>query len=975
MSNPNRPRRTDWHVSSDAAEAPTSFGSFNSEPTSPGSTVPFTDAPTSPMGGGFFSDAPSDFFHQDHSPVADVDDNDGVVLEDAVPEVDYGAPAHGDDLEDEEDDGEDLLGDDMEQDYRVNPELDKYEGRGIDDTNYGEMDIGQRRLADAENRKRARDRRRADRLAAGLGDDAFNEDGLGEDDGDFDSDDPDAEGFHERELRRRRIEDDSMATAHRAMQVQAGFDEEEAMKDVSLDNLDDMRGYAPREWVQLQATRNAIRKAFQAFISSYLDEFATSVYAHRIKEMCNANRESFDVSWQHLYHKSPVLAQFLGLAPTEMLAIFDEVALEFTLTMFPHYHQIHPEVHVRISDVPVIDKLRDLRHNQLNHLVRVSGVVTRRTNVLPQLRYVKFDCAKCTAVLGPYYQSGDGDEITIARCPECESKGPFTVNMEQTAYRNFQKITIQESPGTVPAGRLPRHKDVILLRDLIDSARPGDEVEVIGIYRNNFDAALHARNGFPVFQTIIEANNVIRRMDHLMAYNLTDEDRRQIRQLAQDERIGDRIAKSIAPGIFGHENIKQALALSLFGGVEKNVDGKHRIRGDINVLMLGDPGTAKSQFLKYVERTSHRAVYATGQGASAVGLTAAVQKDPVTREWTLQGGALVLADRGVCLIDEFDKMNDADRTSIHEAMEQQSISISKAGIVTSLNARCAVIAAANPIKGKYDSSLPFGQNVDLTEPILSRFDILCVVRDTVDPVLDGKLARFVVDSHLRYHPEFVAGTDEVDSFQLNADGTVSSVSAAGVDEDLLDNETLRKYIMFARQNVRPRLRSADEDRIAHLYAALRRESAHTDSIPVTVRLIESIIRMSEARARMFLRDVVRSDDVNVAIRMCVESFVSAQKHSVGRQMRRAFARFLSFGYESTELLAFLLSSAIREEYSFQQHRLAGADVSVLELRAEDFESKAREYDIHDLRDFYASKSFAAQNCEYDAERQLIIVKL
>ena len=191
----------------------------------------------------------------------------------------------------------------------------------------------------------------------------------------------------------------------------------------------------------------------------------------------------------------------------------------------------------------------------------------------------------------------------------------------------------------------------------------------------------------------------------------------------------------------------------MFGGVPKNPQQKHKLRGDINVLLLGDPGTAKSQFLKYVEKTSHRAIYTTGQGASAVGLTASVRKDPITREWTLEGGALVLADKGICLIDEFDKMNDADRTSIHEAMEQQSISISKAGIVTTLQARCSVIAAANPIYGHYNPQVSFSSNVDLTEPILSRFDVLCVVKDRVDVVTDEMLANFVIGSHMKNHPE------------------------------------------------------------------------------------------------------------------------------------------------------------------------------------------------------------------------------
>lgn len=235
----------------------------------------------------------------------------------------------------------------------------------------------------------------------------------------------------------------------------------------------------------------------------------------------------------------------------------------------------------------------------------------------------------------------------------------------------------------------------------------------------------------------------------------------------------------------------------------KDIQGKHRLRGDINVLLLGDPGTAKSQFLKYVEKTAHRTMYTTGQGASAVGLTASVRKDPVTREWTLEGGALVLADRGHCLIDEFDKMNDQDRTSIHEAMEQQSISVSKAGIVTTLQARCSVIAAANPIRGRYDPSRPFGQNVDLTEPIMSRFDILCVVRDTVDIVRDELLAEFVINSHTKSHP---SGND------------------AQTSDDIIPQDLLRKYIAYAREHTVPRLNWLDQDKVANLYSELRRES-------------------------------------------------------------------------------------------------------------------------------------------------------
>lgn len=530
----------------------------------------------------------------------------------------------------------------------------------------------------------------------------------------------------------------------------------------------------------------------------------------------------------------------------------------------------------------------------------------------------------------------------------------------KTVYRNYQKMTLQESPGSVPPGRLPRHREVILLWDLIDTAKPGEEIvsiiyrrvnvvlrmaqEVTGIYRNNFDASLNAKNGFPVFSTVLEANHINKKEDQFAAFRLTEEDEKEIRTLAKDDRIRKRIIKSIAPSIYGHEDIKTALALSLFGGVPKDINRKHRIRGDINVLLLGDPGTAKSQFLKYVEKTAHRSVFATGQGASAVGLTASVRKDPVTREWTLEGGALVLADKGTCLIDEFDKMNDADRTSIHEAMEQQSISISKAGIVTTLQARCAIIAAANPIRGRYNPTIPFQQNVELTEPILSRFDVLCVVKDAVDPVQDELLARFVVGSHLRSHPKFDAAQDEIEvGTTLDADVRLS-LSLLCIrflsPLQIISQDLLRKYIMYAREKIRPKLYDLDQEKLARLFSDLRRESLATGSFPITVRHLESMIRMAEASAKMALREYVRADDIDLAISVAVGSFVSAQKMSIKRTLERVsrravrrdcraglltvlwcgqgFRKYLTQARDHEELLAFVLGQIVKEKARFYQ---------------------------------------------------------
>ena len=484
---------------------------------------------------------------------------------------------------------------------------------------------------------------------------------LPSDDATEDADDEDAD----RPARRRRIE--------RAQGGGGGGDpaalgpaptagtETEDLPDLGVD-LDNARG-PPREYLAQEPVRRAVASQFRAFLRDFTDASGDRVYRGRLRDMCASNGQSLEVSYTHLCTMMPTVAVWVADAPSALLDVLHGAAFEAALAEFPEYGAIHRQVFVRIADLPIHDAIRDLRQYHLGKLVRIAGVATRRTCVYPMLQLVKYDCLKCRYLLGPFVQTDDGGEIKLGSCPQCQSKGPFAVNSAETVYQNFQKITVQEAPGSVPAGRLPRQKDVVLRHDLIDAARPGELVDVTGVYAHAYDVSLNARHGFPVFTTLLEANHVVRREDEAGAggVRLTDDDRAECERLARDPRIGARVAAAVAPSIYGHADIKQGLALAMFGGQEKTRGTAHRLRGDINVLLLGDPGTAKSQFLKYVEAVAPRAVFATGKGASAVGLTAAVQKDPITREWTLEGGALVLADRGVCLIDEFDKMNEQVR--------------------------------------------------------------------------------------------------------------------------------------------------------------------------------------------------------------------------------------------------------------------------------------------------------------------------
>lgn len=604
----------------------------------------------------------------------------------------------------------------------------------------------------------------------------------------------------------------------------------------------------------------------------------TPKYVKAIKSMCTSNGESMLVEFADLlsFHA------FLESDPSKFLDTFSSALQLAVSSYFPHYSKIRPQVYARIINLPVTECIRDLRNSHLNRLVRVHGIVTRRSAVFSLYSIVRFTCVKCRASFGPFI----GKDLRPTACFECQSRGPFVVNTGETVYKDFQRITLQEVPGTVPPGTLPRAKEVLLYNDLIDICRPGDEVDVTGVYKNNIAILVNVSNGFPLFSTIIEASSVVRKQDEKDAFNIGET--KMLRQLARTPDIIERLVESTAPSIFGHKTTKLALLLAMVGGEPKERDGMC-IRGDINLLLMGDPGTAKSQFLRYVHETAQRAVMATGQGSSGVGLTASVKRDTAVGEWVLEGGALVLADRGVCCIDEFDKMNETDRVSIHEAMEQQSVSVSKAGIVASLHARCAVIAAANPTRGCYNPSLTFSQNVNLSDPILSRFDLLCVVRDIVDVREDTEMARFILRNHRS------PGTDGIKMEERQAEP--------------ISQEILKKYIAFARNSVHPVISHLDVQKISQLYLELRRESI-SSGIPITVRHVESIIRISEAFAKLRLADSVTARDIDAAIRITLKSFLGAQKQAVEKRLRKKFARYFEENVEDVAL--YILKKMIAE---------------------------------------------------------------
>lgn len=450
-------------------------------------------------------------------------------------------------------------------------------------------------------------------------------------------------------------------------------------------------------------------------------------------------------------------------------------------------------------------------------------------------------------------------------------------------------------PERAPAGQLPRGVDVIMDDDLVDRAKPGDRVQLVGIYRSLGNR--NASSGSSTFRTLILANNLITLSSKsgggVAQATITDTDIRNINKVSKKKNVFELLSQSLAPSIYGHDHVKKAILLMLLGGMEKNLDNGTHLRGDINILMVGDPSTAKSQLLRFVLNTAPLAIATTGRGSSGVGLTAAVTSDKETGERRLEAGAMVLADRGVVCIDEFDKMSDVDRVAIHEVMEQQTVTIAKAGIHTSLNARCSVVAAANPIYGQYDPHKDPHRNIALPDSLLSRFDLLFVVTDDIDDFRDRQISEHVLRMHRYRQPGTEEGAPVREQLQqmlgvgledeghagrptevyekynvmLHAGVTVTTGRGAARRVEVLSIPFIKKYLQYAKSRIKPVLTKGAADQIVATYSALRNDELEGNqrrTSPMTARTLETLIRLATAHAKCRLSNRVEERDATAA---------------------------------------------------------------------------------------------------------------
>ena len=564
-------------------------------------------------------------------------------------------------------------------------------------------------------------------------------------------------------------------------------------------------------------THTSTAKFEEFFATSYKDD-VFKILEHYPDE------RSLTVNYQSLEIFDPDLADLLIEKPEEVIDAA-QVAIK----------NIDPlvkdaDINIRFENLTNIIQLKDLLSKYIGTFVAADGIVRKTDEIRPRIETGVFECRGCMR-LHEVEQTSGNHIVEPSLCSECGGRS-FRLLQEESKYIDTQTARMQEPLENLSGGTEPKQMLMVLEDDLVDELNPGDKVRITGTLKTFREE----RSG--KFKNYIYVNHIEPLEQEFEELQLSEEDEERIIELSQDPHIYDKIIKSTAPSIRGYRDVKEAIALQLFGGAAKQLEDETKLRGDIHILIVGDPGIGKSQILKYVSRLAPRSIYTSGKGTSGAGLTAAAVRDELGG-WSLEAGALVLGDQGNVCVDELDKMRSEDRSALHEALEQQTVSIAKAGIMATLNSRCSVLAAANPKFGRFDSYKVLAEQIDLPAPIISRFDLIFVIEDKPSREGDSKLA----DHILKIHKENTVDYE--------------------IEPDLL-----RKYIAYARKNVNPQLTEEANDVLKEFYVSTRNSNPEEQgAVPITARQLEAIIRLSEASAKIKLKETVDKEDAEKAVRL------------------------------------------------------------------------------------------------------------
>ena len=564
--------------------------------------------------------------------------------------------------------------------------------------------------------------------------------------------------------------------------------------------------------------------------------FKTEKYRKSLSQMAIAGKSSVIVEFEDLLAFDQNLAEKILEEPEEYLTHANNAAYAQLQIEDPEYAEKNETINVRIVHLLEATPLRKLGSKHIGKLVMIEGIVVRSTPVRPMVMQAAFRCKRCGEITRVEETGQFLRAPFVCSNPSCRAKGPFDFIQEESTFVDSQDLRVQERPEDLPPGQLPRALNVKLVgSEIVDVARPGDHVSIVGIVRA-VAPTLPKVGKLRTFILHLDANSIEVLGKEPETVLPSPEEEQKILELAKDPWIHRKIINSLAPSIYGYDHVKEAIMYLLFGGVPKTLPDV-TIRGEMNILLIGDPGTAKSQLLQYVARVAPRGLYTSGRGTTAAGLTAAVIREK-GGGMTLEAGALVLADKGIACIDEMDKMRPEDRVAIHEAMEQHTVSVAKGGIVATLNARTAILAAANPALGRYEPHRTVAENISLPVTILSRFDLIFVLRDVPNKESDSKMSEHILEIHRK---------------------------GVSPTEPPIPLDLLRKYISYAK-GIKPVLTKEALQRLKDFYLSMR-SASETEGSPVaiTARQLESLVRIAEARARAALRKEVSAEDAEAAI--------------------------------------------------------------------------------------------------------------